>query len=784
MLVLFVTAVAVPAKLARQAPEGEDRLSELYGTDAVGEAAVQLRHGRASRVLGDYLAVATATPLSHSLRLPARADQPSPWATVGRLMDGAGPAGAVAAGSRAWWTMAARDGGLAGLGGPGLGSGRYPGLEVGDAASWDQGLDYFRRGLTAGSAGQVVVAVAALDRAAEALPWMADWASYFIAEAVAPAGDTAEVRRRLEAAGPALGARGWRLEVRAARQAGDLTRARQVALAAARTSSAAPTRAEAWVMLGGLRLLAGDTAGAREAYRSALEGAPASMAAVDAARGLTRLGPSPDEWRRIASTYLRHGNQARAIAGFDAYLSSGAGSEQERARVRLQRGQAMLYGGLSTEAERYLLALAEQPVPARVAAEAVYLAGRAQYRQGRVADAKRTFARAGAGFPGQDGTARALYLLADLQHDDLELDAARSNYRRAASAAPTLHEAGLALMRLGGLEYLAGEYEAAAGVFEEYRRYHPQGSRISHATYWAARSYLAAGRETDAAPLLREVRRKDPLSYHGIRAGELLGERALAIPMEPEPPRRERTDSLVQVALRRVDALERLGRRADLAHEVETLREIFARADGGDYALAEALSERGHMLTALAMGWDIFRREGAWNRRLLRVIYPFPFQELVREAADVHGLDPYLVAAVIRRESAFNPSVSSSAGAIGLMQIMPQTGRGLARSAGLSTFHPEMLRQPDLNVRLGVGYLASLMDRFAGDIPLVLSAYNAGPSRASRWQQLPEARDAELFMERVPFDETREYVRHVKLNRALYRELYPHPDVRLGNGDH
>jgi soluble lytic murein transglycosylase len=772
MLALFVAAVAVPAKLARQAPEGGDRLSEPDGAAPAVEAAAQGRHGRASRVLGEYLAVAAATPSSPSAWLPARADEPSQWAALGRLMDGAGP--------RSWGTMA---GGNGGLGWTVPGWGRQPGLEGGDDASWDQGLDYLRRGLTAGSAGQVVAAVAALDRAAEALPWMADWASYFVAEALAPAGDTAGVRRRLEAAGPALAARGWRLEVRAAREAGDLSRARRVALATARKSAASSNRAEAWVMLGGLRLLAGDTAGAREAYRSAMEGAPASMAAVDAARGLARLGPRPEEWRRIASTYLRHGNQARAIAGFDAYLSSGAGSAQERARVRLQRGQALLDGGRPAEGELYLLALSEEPVPARIAAEAVYLAGRAQYRQGRVADAKRTFARAGARFPGQDGTARALYLLADLQHDDLELEAARSNYRRAATAASTLHEAGLALIRLGGLKYLAGEYEAAADVFEEYRGYHARGRRISHATYWAARSYLAAGRDTAAIPLLRKVRRDDPLSYHGIRAGELLGERALAIPMEPEPPRSQRTDSLVQLALRRVDALEQLGRRADLAHEVETIRELFARADGGDYALAEGLSERGHTLPALAIGWDIFRREGAWNPRLLRVIYPFPFQELVREAADVHGLDPYLVAAVIRRESAFNPSVSSSAGAIGLMQIMPRTGQGLARSAGLTTFHPEMLMQPDLNVRLGVDYLASLMDRFAGDIPLALAAYNAGPSRARRWQQLPEARDPELLMERFPFDETRDYVRHVKLNRALYRELYPHTHVQLGNRD-
>jgi soluble lytic murein transglycosylase len=759
MAALFLVAVAMPSILAREAVDADPDPAYWSVMESVVDMAAEGRYQRARRVLGDYLAVAPSAPPVLLPRLPEASRASRDWSAVGRMMGGGG-ASAVwlspATSSVEWGSMGAEP-------------------------SWEEGLSHFRRGLTASAAGQSVVAEAALERAAEALPWMADWASYFMAAAVAPTGDTAAVGRRLEAAGPELAARGWRVEVQAARAAGDVPRARRVALAAARSATAPSVRAEAWVVLGGLRLLAGDTAGAREAYRSAMEGAPSAIAAVDAARGLTRLGPAPDDWRRIGSIYLRHGNQVRAVAGFEAYLSSGVGSPEERAWTRLQLGRAHLAAGRHTEAERRLLALADEAVPPRIAAEAMYQAGLAQYRQGRTREAKATFARTGERFPSADGTARALYLLADLQHDELELEAARANYRRAASSAPTLHEAGLALMRLGGLEYLAGNHNAAAAVFEEYRRFHPDGRRISNATYWAARSYLAAGREADASLRLREVRRRDPLSYHGIRAGEIKGQAALAIPMEASPPRREEADSLVEAALRRVDLLEQLGRPADAAFEVERLRGVFRRADGGDYALAEALSERGHTLTALSMGWDIFSREGAWNTRLLRIIYPFPFQELVRSTAAARGLDPYLVAAVIRRESAFNPAVSSSAGAIGLMQIMPQTGRGLARSAGLSAFEPGMLRQPELNVRLGVDYLASLMDQYGGDIPLVLSAYNAGPSRANRWRTLPEARDPELLMERVPFDETRDYVRHVKLNRALYRELYPDTDTPAGH---
>jgi soluble lytic murein transglycosylase len=771
MLTLFVAAVALPSVLARGAPSGEAVVPMPGLAPEVREATEQPRYWRASRVLGEYLAVVTDTTPGTILVASRVSAGWGDWTTVRRLLEGRRWLGRVdgAEGSRLLGPSRLQAGEPEG-GSQALD--RY--LELTDGASMERGIERLRRGLALGAAGQTLVALNSLDEAARELPWMADWVNYFAAEILASSGDTAVVRRRLEVAGSAVSwPRGWRIRVQAARRAGDLPQARRLALEAARGAAPAATRAAAWAVLGDLRLEGGDTAGAREAYRSAMEGAPGSTAAVDAARGLGRLRPTPEEWRMIAAIYHRHGNQTRAVAGYEAYLSSGVGAPEERAQARLQLGRALIAAGRNAEAERRMLALSGDDVPARVAAEALYQAGRAQHRQGRDADARRTFARVAERFPGQDATARALYLLAELQHDDLDLDAARANYRRAAWAAPTLNEAGLALTRLGGLEFLVEDYESAAGVFDEYRRLHPNGWRISQATYWAARSRLALGREADARPLLRELRRSDPLSYYGIRAAELLDEPGLAIPMQASPPRRDRTDTLVRNGLRRVLALDKLGRRADLAQEVERLREHFSREDGGDYALAEALNEAGYTLTAISIGWDIFRREGKWNTRLLRIIHPFPFQPLVVAEAMEHGMDPYLVAAVIRRESAFNPKVTSSAGAIGLMQIMPATGRGLAREVGLRNYRPELLRQPELNVHLGTRYLSGLHQQYNDHLALVLSAYNAGPGRVARWRRMPEVRDPELFMERIPFSETREYVRHVKLNRALYRELYP-----------
>jgi soluble lytic murein transglycosylase len=772
MLALFVLAVGVPsAFLGQPAPRhGVVALDTLDVPPAVGEAARQGRFWRASRILGEYLATVPDTTPETILMASRLSAGWGDWENVGRLLEGRDWLDRLEHGAgwrllgRSWIELGRLEEGSEALG-------HY--LQLGQGGDRDRGVAQLRRAIALGDAGDTDAALQAFDSAAAHLPWFADWVGLMAARAAAETGDTAAVRTRLARAGDLAGDAAWRLRLQAAREAGDLSGARRAALEAARAAGSADGRAAAWAQLGELRVEAGDTAGAREAFRSAMSGAPGSVGAVTAARGMSGLDPTPEEWRTIGSIYRRHGNATRAMEALSRYLDGGVGEPAEVAQVRLELGRARFDAGRYADAERGLLALADDDVPARIGAEALYLAGRAQYRQGRGQEGQATLVRVAERFPGQEAVTRGLYLVADLKHDDLEIAAARRYYRQAADASPSLSEAGLSLMRLGGLAFLDRDYDGAAAVFEEYLRLHPEGRRSGQAAYWAARSDAAAGREAEATARLRALREEDPLSYYGVLAAERLGEPVLDVPLSPAPPRDAATDSLVEAGLRRVEVLAALEQRADLVHEVERLRRHFTRRTGGDYALAEALNDRGYTLTAISMGWDIYRGDGGWNPRLLRVIYPFPFQDLVLPESRERGLDPFLVAGLIRRESAFNPAVVSSAGAIGLMQIMPQTGRGLAQGAGLRGYEPEILKQPEVNVHLGTRYFESLMERFDGSLPLVLSAYNAGPSRARRWQAFPEARDAELFTERIPYAETRNYVRNVLLHRALYEALYP-----------
>ncbi|HEX7120217.1 MAG TPA: transglycosylase SLT domain-containing protein [Longimicrobiales bacterium] len=770
--VLFLAAALGPALLdsvgttaAAPGPETPEVPPEAL------EAMRQGRYWRASRILREYLAT-VPDPEPETILLAAQAEAGwGAWARVERLLAG-----------RDWLDSVANGLGWSLLGQSRLELGRFVESEdalghylaVAAAGGRERGLAEWRRGLALAGAGNAGEAVRAFDRAAEGVPELGDWAAVFAARAAAEAGDTATVRARLDAVDPYLAREwGWRISVDAHVNAGDLAGAEQAATAAANALEDAGRRAAAWVASGDLRLLQGDTTAAKGAFRRAMEAAPSAIAAVDAARKLSELpGLSPEEELRIGRLYLRHGNLDRARAGLNAYLAAGRGTGLERGQVRLEIARSYYRQGRYGQAERLLLALADAAPNDRIGAEALFLAGRAQYRQGRADDGRATFLRTAERFPNERAAAEALFLVADLDHDAGRLDTAREYYRRTAAIAPSINEAGLALMRLGGLAFVEEDYEGAASIFEEYRRLHPDGRRYQQATYWAAKCYEQLGQHGLVRERLREVRRADPISWYGLRAAEELDQDFWDFAMEAAPPEDPAIREEVAGALVRLDLLRELGQDAAAEFELERLKRHFLKRDGALYALAEAFNDRGFTFTGIGLGWEIHEREGAWNPRLLRIIYPFPYRELIVAEARERGLDPFLVAGLIRQESLFTAAIKSPAGAIGLMQIMPQTGSALARTAGIESFQTGLLEKPEINVHLGTRYIAQLMSRFGDRLTSVLAAYNAGPHRVSRWSNFPEYRDEELFAERIPYAETRHYVKVVQQNARVYAALY------------
>jgi soluble lytic murein transglycosylase len=163
-----------------------------------------------------------------------------------------------------------------------------------------------------------------------------------------------------------------------------------------------------------------------------------------------------------------------------------------------------------------------------------------------------------------------------------------------------------------------------------------------------------------------------------------------------------------------------------------------------------------------------------------KIFYPSFYSEAILRESAIRNIDPFLVSSVIRQESIFNPSIVSPAGAIGLMQIMPFTGKEVAQKLGES-FTVDSLYLPLTNIRYGTRYLRQLLDQFNDNLVLVIAGYNGGPINAERWFNHNKNEDFDLFIEDIEFTETRTYVKKVLSNYWTYRLLSKYPQYTYGS---
>lgn len=157
----------------------------------------------------------------------------------------------------------------------------------------------------------------------------------------------------------------------------------------------------------------------------------------------------------------------------------------------------------------------------------------------------------------------------------------------------------------------------------------------------------------------------------------------------------------------------------------------------------------------------------AWD-----ILFPKPYWGDLTRYSRANGLDPYLVASLIRQESEFNPQAVSYANAWGLMQLLPPVGKKLAKEVRLRHFTQEQLTDPTINLELGTRYFKHMVDDFGGQVEYALAAYNAGSDRVKAWQGQGPYRDIHEFVESIPFTQTREYVQAIMRNATVYRLLY------------
>lgn len=773
---LYVLAGALVVVLAILGPRVSRSSPPPQDVGVPEEALAALREGRylrASEVMRDYLATHGDSAAPGAVLFAAQAEAGlGDWERVEQLLRDKPWLDSIGSG-RGWDLLGRSQLQLGHFDQSSRSFSRY--LEIAsNVGDRQQGIAEIRKATAFVNTAKYDSALAAYGRASGMLPQIGDWIRIFSASAAASDGDTTRVRTLLDSADGTLARDwGWRSRVRAKQNAKDTAGALSAAQLAATFLPGAGGKAEAWLRTGELRLSLGDTAGARAAWVSSMTVSPGSSAALSAAQQLTDLniGTARDNLV-MGRVYLRHGNASRGIAGLASFMNSNSATASERRTVQLEMGRAMFNAGRYPDAATTLLAYADSAGNNARAADASYTAIRALYRAGETGRARALVQSVLTRFPGTEGAASAAFLHADLDHDAGRLDEATQLYRKSANIAPQSDEGGLSRMRLAGIAFAAGDYAAARAEYVAYLGAFPNGRRAQQAMYWNAQAAKRLGLADSAKIILRRTFNADPFSYYGGLAADELGHDYSGVKLAASPPVDPAIEAQVANALARVDLLREIGWDEAATTEMNRTRTYFASVPAASYSLAEALNERGFTSNGITLGWDIYRREGAWNGRLLRIIYPFPYQKVIVAEARERGVDPYLAAGLIRQESMFNPRATSGAGAMGLMQVMPATGKTLATALKVRKFSPPLLYTPDVNIRLGMAYLADQLRTWNNRPARVLAAYNAGPTRVQRWSQFPEWSDDGLFTERIPYTETRDYVKIVQQNARMYEALY------------
>ena len=343
-----------------------------------------------------------------------------------------------------------------------------------------------------------------------------------------------------------------------------------------------------------------------------------------------------------------------------------------------------------------------------------------------------------------------------------------------------------AAWKTGWFAYRDGKFAETAEIFETAAATFPRADNRPAWLYWSGRSRDQLGDQATANARYRLTVADYQNSYYGRLADKILRSRG----EPPVPPSTRVADAAhTSEAVPNDDVIRAL---AAVELYDEALREVqYAQRAWGDSPQLQATAawirhRQGLSLkamerfTALRGAITTMRRAypqflAAGGEQLppevLRIIFPLDFWPLITKYAKAHNLDPYLLAALMAQESTFTPEIRSSANAYGLMQVIPDTGRTVARQLGIRRFSTSMLTNPETNVRIGTKYFKDMVDKLGG-VHYALAGYNAGPHRVVAWRQEAPGLPQDEFIDNIPYAETQAYVKRILGTAEDYRRLY------------
>jgi soluble lytic murein transglycosylase len=540
----------------------------------------------------------------------------------------------------------------------------------------------------------------------------------------------------------------------------------------------------------------GDPVAAATYYQNVFYLYPSTPEAAQAETALTALKQSladkmppvtPQTSLIRASRLMNSGDARKAKTELEALAPQIGGNERDIAMVRI--GVADYFARDNQPAYRYLKTLTIASPEAD--AERLYYMHAAARRLKNEDDAMDALDRLNKQYPASPWRLQALISAANRYLVSNEPNVYEPMYRACYESFPNSAEAPGCHWKVVWNQYLKRGPEAVQMLREHLTKY-PASEKAAAALYFLGRVAEKQNSLPAARAYYTEVAERYPNFFHAVLAREKLILPAIAhagtapeteafldaVKFPPKSSKRNfEPDAPTKVRIDRARLLAGAG----LDDWADTELRFAAKTDGQPHVLALELAQMAESRGAhdqairtiknLAGGYLSVPFDAAPDK-FWRLAFPMPYRPSLEANSKLRDLDPFMVAALIRQESEFNPLAVSRAKAYGLTQVMPATGRELSRKLGVRKFNAKMLFEPELNLKLGTYYLRMMLDQLGGKWEATLAAYNAGKSRVDSWLTYAAFEEPAEFIESIPFTETRDYVQIVIRNADVYRRLY------------
>ena len=661
------------------------------------------------------------------------------------------------------------------------------------------GVESLKLGAAALEAGRHEEAIRLLREAQRMLRPLADYAAFFAAQAHARSRQFEAVPALVEAvlSRPTPSAISGRAAVLGAEAALELNQPKLALALLGRVPQEIWPQPQGFVALARAHEAAGDLVAASVAWQSLWLRYPASPESAGAAAALARLEQllgaeyppvMPQALLERAARLAAERQFQAARQEYERIARLLAGLERERAQI----GAAAALLGSRETARALDLLLSLRPAFPEAEAERQFHLVTCFLRLDRLHEMVAAAGAAARAAPDSEWARKALIAAANRLLVENDLSQAGPLYQACADLSASSEDAAYCHWKTVWRLWLARD-PAAAGALRDHLRRFPASEKAAAALYFLAREADSRSDPASARRFLAEITQRFPNSYYGVLARQRLARPDSSQAEKPPAavesflasiawPARPRTaDFQPDAATALLIDRGRLLARAGLDRWAESELRFGVRQGAKPYPAAMALHDiataRGDH--AQALRWVIATANGyLWldpagaPAAFWKAAFPFPFHSSILKHASANDLDPFLLAGLIRQESLFDPKAVSSAGAIGLTQVMPATGRTLARRAGVQGYRVALLKSPEVNLRIGAYYLRQQLNQRGGSIEETLAGYNAGPSRVTRWKSWADFREPAEFVETIPFTQTRDYVQIIVRNAEIYRRLY------------